>query len=72
MTNQDSVFPLLSHGDHPVTGEPSWYLHPCETEPVLKEITEALETSFPTRESYVSRLLQSWFAVVGTVVDLER
>ncbi|KDQ29254.1 hypothetical protein PLEOSDRAFT_1103288 [Pleurotus ostreatus PC15] len=68
----DAAFPLLSQGDHPVLGSPSWYLHPCETANVVGEIMDEIQHNPGWNdESRLVRWLETWFMVVGTAVDLE-
>jgi hypothetical protein len=67
----NSPFPLVSYGEHPVTGNPSWYIHPCETAKALAEIMDDKGKTFATKEAYLVSLLQAWFMVIGNVVDLE-
>ncbi|KAF8271752.1 hypothetical protein EI94DRAFT_1719934, partial [Lactarius quietus] len=35
---QDALFPLLSQGDHPTLGLPSWFIHPCGTASAMNEL----------------------------------
>ena len=64
----DSTLPVLSQGDHPVLGTPSWYLHPCEMAGVIGEILEEKE-----KESGGERgmtLVETWMMIVGGTVNL--
>jgi ubiquitin-like-conjugating enzyme ATG10 len=56
--SQMESFPSVSQGEHPITGHPSYFLHPCETEAMLAEIGSAEDTA------------STWLMLVGTVVDL--
>ncbi|KAF4602164.1 hypothetical protein EYR40_005368 [Pleurotus pulmonarius] len=68
----DAAFPLLSQGDHPVLGTPSWYLHPCETANAVGEIMDEIQHNGDWNdEMRLVRWLETWFMVVGTAVDLE-
>ncbi|KAI0321880.1 hypothetical protein OF83DRAFT_1050374 [Amylostereum chailletii] len=70
----ESPFPLLSQGDHPGLGTPSWYIHPCGIPGAMEEITSAIasEGGFgqQTEGEQLVRWLEAWFMVLGTVVDL--
>ena len=59
-------FSLLSQGEHPTTGVPCWYLHPCHTEQVVGEIMHEVQTDDTSRDL---RWLEAWFMVVGNVID---
>lgn len=62
---QEQSFPLLTQGEHPTTGAPCWYFHPCETPSALRElIQEDGGTSDP------SRRLELWFLLVGNAINL--
>ncbi|KZT24440.1 hypothetical protein NEOLEDRAFT_1094113 [Neolentinus lepideus HHB14362 ss-1] len=63
-----SSFPLLSQGDHPTLGTPSWYIHPCETPKVIGEILTELPQRTGTEDPI--QWMRVWFAVLGGVVDL--
>ena len=66
-----SQFPLLSQGEHPSTGTPCWYFHPCETEPALRELLEA-DRETRVIEDEIVRLMELWFLLLGNVVDMHR
>ncbi|KAL8292493.1 hypothetical protein RQP46_001105 [Phenoliferia psychrophenolica] len=59
--------PFLSQGDHPTLGTPAWFLHPCETEAIVKEVLEGRESP---DDGWEREWLETWFMVVGSVVDL--
>ena len=65
LTLPDSSFALLSQGDHPTLGTPSWYFHPCHTSEVVGEIMVEVEGS---RDAPL-RWLEAWFMVMGDIVD---
>lgn len=65
LTLPDSSFALLSQGDHPTLGTPSWYFHPCHTSEVVGEIMVEVEGS---RDAPL-RWLEAWFMVMGNIVD---
>lgn len=59
--------PFLSQADHPTLGTPAWFLHPCETEAIVREVLEGTEKP---GERWESAWMETWFMVVGSVVDL--
>lgn len=63
-------FPLLSHGDHPTLGTPSWYFHPCESATAVEQIMSELQAERWSEEKQVVRWLEAWFMITGSVVDL--
>lgn len=65
VTLPDSPFALLSQGDHPTLGTPSWYFHPCHTADVVGEILAELEVG----RADELRWLEAWFMVIGNMVD---
>ncbi|OSX60452.1 hypothetical protein POSPLADRAFT_1182993 [Postia placenta MAD-698-R-SB12] len=70
LTAQESTFPLLSQGDHPVLGTPSWYLHPCHTAEAVTELLSESRTDGGSEEERLSRWIQTWFVILGQVVNL--
>ena len=48
-----AAFPAVSQGDHPSTGRPSLYLHPCETAGVLASILAPPTDTLEYMESFV-------------------
>lgn len=78
LSSTSSPFPLLSQGDHPTLGTPSWYIHPCETPAALAELTsevmaEVMPEEGPTRwagDAGLIRYMEIWFMLLGNVVDL--
>ncbi|RDB22487.1 Ubiquitin-like-conjugating enzyme ATG10 [Hypsizygus marmoreus] len=69
LTRPSSSFPLLSQGDHPILGTPSWYLHPCETATSVNEIMAELHRDDWSEEQRLVRWLETWFMIVGTAVN---
>ncbi|KAK7695718.1 hypothetical protein QCA50_000354 [Cerrena zonata] len=63
----DSSFAMLSQGDHPTLGTPSWYLHPCHTADMVGEILAELDEASVGRGA---RWIDSWFLVMSNAVDL--
>ncbi|KAJ4466513.1 hypothetical protein J3R30DRAFT_3587106 [Lentinula aciculospora] len=70
LTRRSTTFPLLSQGDHPTTGRPCWFLHPCETTAAVEELLKEVEMVENNEEEYLLRWLQVWFMVLGSVVNL--
>jgi ubiquitin-like-conjugating enzyme ATG10 len=60
-------FPLLSQGEHPTLGTPSWYFHPCETANAVQEILRASEERVERPLTW----MEAWFSVLSTVVDMQ-
>ena len=56
-------FPVVTPLEHPVTGRPCFSLHPCET-------AAALDAVFGPDRVDPAATIRSWFALVGSVVDL--
>lgn len=65
-------FPLLQVGDHPVTGETGWCVHPCEVGNAVGEIVKAEgpEDGEEDRLEDGVRWLEAWFMLSDSVVDL--
>ncbi|OCH93597.1 hypothetical protein OBBRIDRAFT_790122 [Obba rivulosa] len=66
----DSPFPLLSQGDHPILGTPSWYLHPCHSAEAVAELLSEVHIDEWSEEECLLGWLELWFVVLGGVVDL--
>ncbi|KAI9510471.1 hypothetical protein F5148DRAFT_976722 [Russula earlei] len=71
----NSQFPLLSQGDHPTTGTPAWFIHPCGTacaigELIGEKITEAGAMPDPVDYDEWLNWLETWFMVLGNIVEL--
>jgi ubiquitin-like-conjugating enzyme ATG10 len=60
-----ATFPPISQAEHPVTGQPCFSLHPCETANILSEVMEA-----GGNEMSPVAVLEAWLSVVGAVVNL--
>ncbi len=72
-TEGGASFPLISQGDHPVLGTPSWYLHPCNTASTMQVlmddfIGDAWEEHEDSRGLF--RWLSTWFMIIGSAVTL--
>jgi len=70
LADPGSSFPLLSQGDHPILGSPSWYLHPCHTAEVVQEIMAELQQDEWSDEYRLLRWMEAWFMVLEQVVNL--
>ncbi|CAE6382496.1 unnamed protein product [Rhizoctonia solani] len=70
----DAQFPLLSNGDHPITGAPHWYFHPCETSAAVREIlSQTLNISWdPRSDGCLLHWFKAWLAVLTTAIDLNK
>ncbi|KAK4048308.1 hypothetical protein OIV83_004829 [Microbotryomycetes sp. JL201] len=74
LARHDERMPFLSQGDHPVTGEPAWFLHPCETRAIIKDVCDS--QTFPEDgahdvPTHLARLLDIWFMIVDSIVRLD-
>ncbi|KZW03906.1 hypothetical protein EXIGLDRAFT_8131 [Exidia glandulosa HHB12029] len=58
-------FPLLSQGDHPVLGRPCWFLHPCGIPTAMAELMEE-----PDMSTHSAAWIDTWLALISTVIDL--
>lgn len=70
---QDALFPLLSQGDHPTSGLPSWFIHPCGTACAMSELigektAEGMAEVGSTE--WLSVWLETWFMMLGNMVRL--
>ena len=65
VTLPESSLALLSQGDHPTLGTPSWYFHPCHTAEVVGEILAETDV----KQDDVLRWLEVWFMVMGNIVN---
>lgn len=66
------VLPFLSQIDHPTTNEPTWFLHPCETQSVVDEILKETrrDDDFKLEAEHCREWWECWWMVVGTLIDL--
>lgn len=69
-TNQASTdqahFPTISQGDHPQTGLPCFYLHPCETSAAIEDVLAAGQGKAVSP----LQMIETWFMLVSTLVDI--
>ncbi|OQO07587.1 hypothetical protein B0A48_07284 [Cryoendolithus antarcticus] len=54
----------LSMGEHPVTGSPAWFVHPCLTQDAMRVVSEGQATFGP--RMYLMR----WLGVIGSSIGL--
>jgi len=70
---QDALFPLLSQGDHPTLGMPSWFIHPCGTTGAMSELIEEKTAEGLTdvgSKEWLLVWLETWFMMLGNMVQL--
>jgi hypothetical protein len=71
-----SVWPVVSHELHPVTGEPCYMLHPCHTAARMSLLLTAAETTCCSDiisegdSSWLNHYLSAWLNLVGGAVGL--
>lgn len=65
-----AYFPAITQGEHPQTGLPCFYLHPCETSTALSEILG--NTASNQQDWTPCSLLQSWFMLISTLMDIKQ
>lgn len=70
LTEPGAAFPLLSQGDHPVTGVPSWYFHPCETPKSVQELLNEMKQDSWSEDEMLLHWMKAWFLVLGTAIRL--
>lgn len=81
LSSSDIRLPYLSQAEHPTTGISSWFLHPCETEGIVKEVllAENGESSRIVSEESKGEneirkwelWMKTWLMIVGTLIDLK-
>ena len=70
---QDALFPLLSQGDHPTSGLPSWLIHPCGTACAMSELIgdkTAEGMAEVSSKEWLLIWLETWFMMLGNMVQL--
>lgn len=63
--SEQAHFPAISQGEHPQTGLPCFYVHPCETSSALEEV---LVTQ--GKGATPLQVIETWFMLISTIVDL--
>lgn len=65
------VMGALSMGEHPVTGVPAYFVHPCRTQEVLAPLLGSAKVdSSETSPQKAMKYLMLWFGVIGASVGL--
>jgi ubiquitin-like-conjugating enzyme ATG10 len=62
------VMGALSMAEHPITGMPAYFVHPCRTQEALAPLLE--NTSHETGSEPAVQYLLLWFGVIGASVGL--
>ena len=62
------VMGALSMAEHPITGMPAYFVHPCRTQEALAPLLR--DTSGETGSEPAVEYLLLWFGVIGTSVGL--
>jgi ubiquitin-like-conjugating enzyme ATG10 len=72
LVQPDALFPLLSQGDHPTLGTPSWFIHPCGTANAISELIREKNTERIPEVDNNNSLdwLETWFMMLGSIVEL--
>ncbi|KDN49605.1 hypothetical protein K437DRAFT_77245 [Tilletiaria anomala UBC 951] len=72
-----AAFPQLSQGEHPVTGLPCFYLHPCETAARLQELeaSHAFKQARPKdgtdrQTQHERQKLEAFITIVSGAIDM--
>ena len=66
LTLPTKSFPVISHGEHPTTGLPCWYFHPCESEKAVNEFMQEEDTEAGS----LGRWLEIWLMIVGSILNV--
>lgn len=71
LTMPSKSFPVISHGEHPTTGHPCWYFHPCESEKAVNEFMQEEEQHTQWSEGRrLGRWLEIWLMIVGSILNV--
>jgi ubiquitin-like-conjugating enzyme ATG10 len=67
-----SHFPTISQGEHPETGLPCLYLHPCETSTALQDVLSHSGDLSQGQKDRTTNLqfIEAWAMLVSTLVDI--
>jgi ubiquitin-like-conjugating enzyme ATG10 len=57
--NEELRWTFLTQGEHPLLGIPFYFVHPCESASLLKEVSGSLEVGWE---------LSTWLSLVGPIV----
>jgi ubiquitin-like-conjugating enzyme ATG10 len=69
LVQPDSLFPLLSQGDHPTLGTPAWFIHPCGTACAMGELIGEKNAEGMPEHKWLN-WLEMWFMMMGNIVEL--
>jgi ubiquitin-like-conjugating enzyme ATG10 len=65
------VMGALSMAEHPITGVPAYFVHPCRTQDVMSPLVQSAETSKPEADPLKAmNYLMLWLGVIGASVGL--
>jgi hypothetical protein len=72
LTLPSMSFPVISHGEHPTTGLPCWYFHPCESEQAVNEFMQEEEKELAQwgEAARLGRWLEIWLMIVGSILNV--
>lgn len=59
-------FPAISQAEHPQTGLPCFYLHPCETSAALQDVLSNEQDNRFTPLQFI----ETWFMLISTLLDI--
>lgn len=62
------VMGALSMADHPITGVPAYFVHPCRTQEALSPLLDGSNSGANSRKAV--NYLMLWFGVIGSSVGL--
>jgi ubiquitin-like-conjugating enzyme ATG10 len=62
------IMGALSMAEHPVTGVPAYFVHPCRTQEAMSPLLSNAEPDAHSRDG--TRYLLLWFGVIGASVGL--
>lgn len=60
-TSPTNIYGSISQAEHPLTGVPFWYIHPCQTQNMLQTI---VGIHGPPIDDYI----KVWLSLVGPIV----
>lgn len=62
--NQSDQWNFLSQEEHPLTGNPSFFLHPCETANRLNVILDGIEAQEIERKNVSGDIILTWLTLI--------
>jgi hypothetical protein len=63
-------FPVISQVEHPTTGLPCWYFHPCESEKAVNEFMQQEEMAQWGEATHLGRWMEIWLMIVGSILNV--